>query len=58
MILKHRIYHFTNGKVTKTIIICGILGVAYLGFVLNKPIDWSFDRFLLLALAYGFRRAI
>jgi hypothetical protein len=58
MKIEHKIYHIFRERITKIVIISALVIYAYIGHILNKPIDWFADRVILLAIAYGFRRAL
>lgn len=58
MELRHYPYHLTKNRMTYiVIIILSIIGL-YLGITEHKPIDWFFDRSIVLGLAFTFRRAL
>ena len=58
MELKHMPYHATKNRMTYILIILLSVICVYLGVTEHKPIDWFFDRFMILGLAWTFRRAL
>jgi len=58
MKLKHMPQHHLKARITKLVILLSVIVYAYIGITQDRAIDWFADRFVLLALAYGFRRAL
>jgi hypothetical protein len=58
MELKHLPYHLTKNRMTYiAIIILTIIGI-YIGVTYHKPIDYYYDKSMILVLAWTFRKAL